>query len=328
MGQYRGVNLGGWLVLEQWITPSVFKGSLAKDEYGFCKNLGERKLERLQQHRSSWITEQDFAWIAEHGLNAIRLPVPHWLFGGFEPFVACSEYVDWAFKMADTYGLAVLLDLHTAPGSQNGYDHSGQAGQPRWHTNSANIEATLNVVQQIVDRYGNQPALVGLAILNEPLDRLPRKVLTDYYERCKAIAGNVTLVISDAFNTSGWQDYAAKEGFILDSHRYQLFGEADKRLTMLKHIRKAKYDWADELTNIPGWYMIGEWTAQLDKKAFRGFDVYDRDKGYQAYANAQMKAFSGAWGWFYWTLKTEDGGAWSMQESVSRGWLPNGFTDL
>ncbi|MCY0903238.1 MAG: glucan 1,3-beta-glucosidase, partial [Firmicutes bacterium] len=32
----RGVNLGGWLVLERWMTPSLFAGLDAKDETDFC----------------------------------------------------------------------------------------------------------------------------------------------------------------------------------------------------------------------------------------------------------------------------------------------------
>ena len=45
--QIRGVNLGGWMVLEPWITPSMFYQFLGGDEtstagdiYTFCKVLG------------------------------------------------------------------------------------------------------------------------------------------------------------------------------------------------------------------------------------------------------------------------------------------------
>jgi len=31
----RGVNTGGWFVLEPWITPSIFEGNGAVDEYTF-----------------------------------------------------------------------------------------------------------------------------------------------------------------------------------------------------------------------------------------------------------------------------------------------------
>ena len=29
----KGVNLGNWLVLEKWMSPSLFEGTTAEDEY-------------------------------------------------------------------------------------------------------------------------------------------------------------------------------------------------------------------------------------------------------------------------------------------------------
>ncbi len=38
----RGVNLGGWLVLEKWMTPSLFAGLKAEDETSYCRELGTK----------------------------------------------------------------------------------------------------------------------------------------------------------------------------------------------------------------------------------------------------------------------------------------------
>lgn len=35
----RGVNIGGWLLLESWITPSVFNGQI--DEWSLTASLGK-----------------------------------------------------------------------------------------------------------------------------------------------------------------------------------------------------------------------------------------------------------------------------------------------
>ena len=45
-GKLRGVNLGGWLVLEKWITPSLFEGLKATDETSYCVELGEAEATR------------------------------------------------------------------------------------------------------------------------------------------------------------------------------------------------------------------------------------------------------------------------------------------
>lgn len=61
----RGVNLGGWLVLEKWMTPSVFEGLQATDETTWCAELGAAATQRLQQHWNTFITREDFVWLHE-----------------------------------------------------------------------------------------------------------------------------------------------------------------------------------------------------------------------------------------------------------------------
>ena len=82
-------------------------------------------IDRITYNGVSYLqTEQDFAEIAGAGLNWIRLPIPYWAIETWpgEPFLAKTawKYVLLAFKWARKYGLRVLLDLHTIPGSQNG----------------------------------------------------------------------------------------------------------------------------------------------------------------------------------------------------------------
>ena len=77
----RGVNLGGWLVLEKWMTPSLFAGLNAEDETSYCVELGAKAIPALHEHWQSFITREDFAWLAGIGINAVRIPIGHWLFG-------------------------------------------------------------------------------------------------------------------------------------------------------------------------------------------------------------------------------------------------------
>lgn len=65
----RGVNLGGWLVLEPWITPSLFDNtgdSRVIDEWTFGQ-FAPNALSVLQDHWNTWITESDFEAIAAAG---------------------------------------------------------------------------------------------------------------------------------------------------------------------------------------------------------------------------------------------------------------------
>lgn len=67
----KGVNLGNWLVLEKWMSPGLFAGTTAEDEYYLPAQLPPEVYEaRIKTHRSEYITERDFAAIKNIGLNA------------------------------------------------------------------------------------------------------------------------------------------------------------------------------------------------------------------------------------------------------------------
>ena len=87
----RGVNLGAWLVLEKWMVPEVYHGTEVSDEYGLCLTLGSQATGRLERHRETFITTEDFRWIRDRGLNAVRLPVGYWALEAPRPYVECRH---------------------------------------------------------------------------------------------------------------------------------------------------------------------------------------------------------------------------------------------
>ena len=64
----RGVNLGAWLVLEQWMVPDVFNGTNATDQWSFDQTPGAAA--KLRKHWDTYITEQDIAKLSSWGINA------------------------------------------------------------------------------------------------------------------------------------------------------------------------------------------------------------------------------------------------------------------
>ncbi|MBR5731941.1 MAG: beta-glucosidase, partial [Lachnospiraceae bacterium] len=100
----KGVNLGNWLVLEKWMSPALFAGTDAEDEYYLPRQLSPEVYEaRIRQHRSEYISERDFATIRRIGINTVRIPVPYFIFGDREPFIGCIEELDKAFNWAEKY---------------------------------------------------------------------------------------------------------------------------------------------------------------------------------------------------------------------------------
>lgn len=149
----RGVNLGGWLVLEPWIRPSLFQqfeGSPnpAVDEYTFCQYLGyDAAAGQLAAHWATWYTESDFVNLAAWGINHVRIPVGYWAFdvAPGEPWVMGAEaYLRQALVWATNHGLKVWIDLHGAPGSQNG----GSISFPFFHRGDVFSELTRDRVRQ------------------------------------------------------------------------------------------------------------------------------------------------------------------------------------
>lgn len=130
----KGVNLGNWLVLEKWMNPALFEGTTAEDEYYLPRQLSPEVYEaRIKIHRSEYITERDFVTIKKMSLESVRIPVPYFIFGDRKPFIGCIEELDKAFNWAEKYGLTILIDLHTVPMSQNGFDNGGLSGVVNGH---------------------------------------------------------------------------------------------------------------------------------------------------------------------------------------------------
>ena len=326
MEDIRGVNLGGWLVLERWISPSVFKGTRATDEYSLIAELGyERASRRLQAHRETFITEKHIASIHRLGLSVVRLPVGYWLFDDQDGYVGgADEYVNDLFIWASHFGLKVILCLHAAPGSQNGWDHSGRAGVIAW-SESSNIKKTYNFLLRLVERYGQEDSLIGIEVVNEPHWSIPLSTLLDFYGRAgrmieRVCRSGTQVIVSDAFRPKDMSKRIVKLGvqnIVMDCHMYQLFTDEDRALDISGHLQKA-HDWETELKRyskqVP--ILIGEWSAAMSELYNLSglerpipYSMHD----YISYAHMQRQAFRNAGvGWCYWTARTEDGGIWSL----------------
>ena len=255
----KGVNLGNWLVLEKWMNPALFEGTTAEDEYWLPRQLSKEVYEaRIKIHRSEYITERDFVTIKSWGLDAVRIPVPYFIFGDREPFIGCIEDLDKAFNWAEKYGLKILIDLHTAPEGQNGSDNGGICGVCKWAQNPEEVEFVHTVLERLAQRYGHREGLWGIELINEPAlqgawellniqKRYPpvdkemakgsapitvefiRKFYLDAYDRIeKYLSEDKYIVIHDGFELTIWKDFMREEKYknvVLDTHQYLMMAE-------------------------------------------------------------------------------------------------------
>lgn len=249
-----GVNLGNWLVLEKWMDPKPFTRSAEDDEIWMHRThvslWSERNLaEELRRHRETYITLEDFRIIADHGINLVRIPIPYFIFGDWPGHPGCITYLDRAFRWARETGLKIMIDLHTVPGSQNGFDNGGLTGVCKWAQNTDLVEYTLNVLERLARRYRDEPALHGIEVLNEPVSwsvfhstsntakdsheasgstyvslRFLKRFYRDAYARLRAVLRPETVIVfHDGFRLlrwGGWFRRAGMRNVMLDTHQY------------------------------------------------------------------------------------------------------------
>ena len=333
-GKLHGVNLGGWLVLEKWIKPSLFAGQTAEDEYSLSQALGKEKAAALlQKHRESWITADDFKWLAAHGINSVRLPVGYWVAEDNPPFITGLETMDWAFRMAKANGLSVLLDLHGVPGSQNGWDHSGRQGAIAWPTSKDNVAHSLRVIEDLAARCQDFDNLLGIELVNEPRDVVPLEILKSYYQegyqrvRKHLGAERAAVVFHDSFRPFAWNNFMLEAEYgnvILDTHLYQCFSDQDHQRDISGQIEIAAVERKQQLDKMGSTHscIVGEWSLGLPPKSLEGLDSLARDAAMRAFGAAQLVSYERTRGWYFWNYRPEQGGGWSFRDC---GWLPEKF---
>lgn len=104
--------------MEPWITPSIFQGRAAGvvDEYTLTQSLGSSAASSvLNEHWSTWITQEDFNEISSFGLNHVRIPIGYWALAPIagDPYVQGQlPYLDAAVRWARQANIKIVLDLH------------------------------------------------------------------------------------------------------------------------------------------------------------------------------------------------------------------------
>ena len=265
----RGVNLGGWLSIEPFITPSLFSPYAASlnvvDEYTLTQHLGSGPAaSTLETHYATFVTEETFQEIAAAGLDHVRIPFSYWAVTTYpgDPYVPQISWryllrgIEWARK----YGLRINLDLHGLPGSQNGWNHSGRWGPIGWLNGTdgdLNAQRSLDIHDQLSTffaqpRYSNIITFYGLA--NEPamvklqVDQVLNWTSTAR-DKVKSNGMNATVAIGDGFlGLDKWAGLLPDSaGMVLDVHQYVIF---NVQQVIFNHTAKIQYacgSWSNQM---------------------------------------------------------------------------------
>lgn len=197
----RGVNLGGWLIQEDWFCPANngTKGDRYTLETLISRFGVEKAYELYDIYWDNWITDCDFAEIEKMGFNCVRIPFWYRDFQSDDNGTWITDAkgevdfsrLDAALAECREHGLYAILDLHGANGCQGAQDHCGQSGNCRFFDKDEQgrefRRQALELWSMIAERYAGESAIAAFDILNEPLCDVPRfkrdyKTLNEFYD--------------------------------------------------------------------------------------------------------------------------------------------------
>jgi glucan 1,3-beta-glucosidase len=225
-------------------------------------------------HFDNFITKSDIQKVYDLGITHLRVPLPHWILGDIsenEPYIVGNRWaafrrlVTWVREINRDHNirsstgkrtLEIWPNLHTAPGSQNGFDNSGLQASSGftchgWDRFPSRVNKTLDIIHHITQTMRLEHMLdvvTGFGLLNEPFgdcnDEFYRQFLDDALDVARANLGtNSSIFVSDKFfapkfnDGSWWLDEKRYTNTYLDSHFYHVFWDDGRLFTPAEHVQ-------------------------------------------------------------------------------------------
>lgn len=184
--QLRGVNLGGWMLIEDYMIGLPWTEWKIRDQ--FRRVLGEEAYQAFfNAYMDSYIAEADIRFLAQQGFNFVRVPFNY---RHFESDLKPGEWLEEGFRRLEgvvnlcrKYKLWVLLDLHAAPGAQARDQNAGSAyGESYLWNYRQFMDRTAALWKELARRYKNDSTIAGYNLLCEPVTN-DVLLLNDFYLR-------------------------------------------------------------------------------------------------------------------------------------------------
>jgi endoglucanase len=324
-----GTNLGGWKVHEPWMSPLAGASNEWDARNILTDRFGKDAVQELYAaYWDSWITEIDFKNIAKAGLNCIRLPI--YTFNHMdddgnwrrdETSAIDLSRIEWAVNKARKYGLYTILDVHGAPGSQNGAGHSGRQNGTLLYSSQLYQDQLVEFWETLSLRFKDNAAVAGYDLLNEPSETFPGAMGADVvnlydrlYHAIRAIDADHIIIMEAIWWWNTLPDPREKnwENVVYSLHYYQWNNNED--FTVMKN-------------SVDGWIEDAQkWGAQYKVPHFIGeFTLFGNTESW----NYGLQKFTESGShWMTWTYKVVGQNNWGMYiQTGGDGNVPNIATD-
>ena len=321
--QLKGLNLGGWFIMEKWMCP-LDSGSMP-DTYSVITNLDHRfgvasEQSLIRTYQTNWITTADLDNITNASFNCVRVPV--W-WGNFYSITNTTSsgwrpdafaVLDWLVTNCASRNLYVIIDLHGVVGGQSTSDSTGQQNQNRYWTSSTDQSETAYLWTQIAAHYKGNSAVAGYDLINEPFgnhDTTTNVVwpaYTNLYATVRAADASHIIIMEGTFGSWNWSMLPAPSVYgwtnvVYSMHEYQWGGTvaqceagSDNQVTDFNNHKS----W-----NVPDY--IGEWNDMGNGAACYDYSINDYNTAGMSWTMWAYKATAGlvpnGWGWYdpiYW----------------------------
>jgi endoglucanase len=264
----RGVGLGGWLNMENFITG--YPANEATMRAAVREVLGDDRAELFfDRLLTSFFGADDASLLAGLGVNCVRIPINYrHLESDDRPFEIIEQgfrHLDRVIGLLAERGIYSVIDLHALPGAQNQHWHSDNPTHIAafWQHRHFQDRA-VHLWEAVADRYRDNPWVAGYNPINEPGDS-SGQVVGPFYDRLvKAVRavdpGHVLFLDGNTYSTDFSIFREVYENTVFVCHDYALAGFA----------HGGPY---------PG-HTRGEWVdrAQLEK-SFERRTVFQRETG-------------------------------------------------
>jgi hypothetical protein len=185
----RGVGLGGWMNMENFITGYPANESAMRA--AVARVLGPERAERFfGRLLDRFFAPEDAALLASIGVNCVRVPVNQRHFERddrpFELVEAGFERLDRAIRACGEHGIHTVIDLHAVPGCQNQHWHSDNPTHIASFWQHPHFQdRVVSLWCALAERYRDEPWVAGYNLLNEPADP-SGAVVGPFYDRLVA----------------------------------------------------------------------------------------------------------------------------------------------
>lgn len=344
-GFLRGVNIGGWLLLDTTLNANLLSAAGAIDQWTFDSLAGSPS--KLADHWDSYFNESDVQLLKSYGINAIKVPVGYWAFdsSGTPYRQGADAYLEKAVGWAQAAGIKVWIDVSNTDSTQTTVVAEVSPDYAQTHS--------LSILETIATKYGSAAyadTVTAIEIFSSPVALPPSSstdaISADFLEQAfatikKAAANpNLQVVAPDASaSPSTWQSTAQSlsptQGvFSVAETMSELSCPCEQQMTQAQHVQAAcqrGYNMAG-LDHSHISIYVGEFNpatnATMQVEGWTSDVVDDVRK----YVEAQLEVFEAyTSGYFFWSWNDDGeevlGVGWGFKDGIDKGYIPNPLDD-